>query len=448
VAAFGARRAPTETPIMAQQRHRDITLTESAADVPPHAARRTAAGVLVAFCEQAGPRAIVAVEEALTFGREEPSRIVLRDPGVSRVHAQIEPAPGGVRVTDLGSHNGTFVNGARVSDPAHAAFGSVVRMAKTLLVVVEEAAAFEAAARPDSLGLVGGPGLDELRLRVLAIAGSSAPVLVEGETGTGKELVARAIHEASGREGSLVALNCAAIASELVESELFGHGRGAFSGAQGARAGLFRTAHRGTLLLDEISELRPAVQAKLLRALESGEVRAVGEDRPASVDVRVVAATNRDLRELLRVGEFRADLYHRVAALRIRVPPLRQRPEDVAPLCEHFLEGEGVGVTALAMEALLVCGWPGNVRQLRNVVHAAAAAARFEGRDRISESDVRATEPGDQSDRDEPRARIAAALSATGGNVTRAAAELGMARSGLYEALRRLGIDPLAFRKR
>jgi two-component system NtrC family response regulator len=295
--------------------------------------------------------------------------------------------------------------------------------------------------------LVGGVSLADVRAGIGMASMSTAPVLIEGETGTGKELVARAIHEATARTGELVGLNCAALPAELVEAELFGHTRGAFSGSVAGRAGLFRTAHKGTLLLDEIGELPPTSQAKLLRVIETNEVRPVGEDRATPVDVRLIAASNRDLGALTRSGAFRADLLHRIAVITIRMPPLRERLEDVPALCAYFLHGQRVDLDVHAMELLLGRSWPGNVRELKNVVTAAALRARQAGHDHIGAGDITPSLRDAEDDERSTRSTLIAALVDAGGNVTRAAQALGVARSGLYETLKRLGIDPAQFRR-
>jgi len=225
--------------------------------------------------------------------------------------------------------------------------------------------------------LVGGSaGLEQVRRLIARVAGSEAAVLVRGETGTGKELVARAIHEGSGRaSGPLVAVNCGALPEHLVESELFGHRKGAFTGADEHRAGLFEVADGGTLFLDEIGELPKALQSRLLRALESGEIRRVGDNHPITVDVRVVCATHRSLEEMVRSGEFREDLLFRINTFEIAVPPLRERPDDIPALVRHFVrearpqtppDAEVMDASALA--ALAAHVWPGNVRELANAV--------------------------------------------------------------------------------
>ena len=215
------------------------------------------------------------------------------------------------------------------------------------------------------------------------VAESALPVLVTGESGTGKELVAQFVHERSGRRGPLVAVNCAALPAELVESELFGHVRGAFTGAQADRAGRFERADGGTLFLDEVGDVPASVQVKLLRILQSGEYERVGDDRTRRADVRVVAATNRDLEAALREGTFREDLYYRIAGVRVRLPPLRERPGDVVLLAEHlgvrYAEAGGRPRPAwsdAALAALAAYRWPGNVRELQNAVERAVVLAK------------------------------------------------------------------------
>ena len=215
------------------------------------------------------------------------------------------------------------------------------------------------------------------------VAESTLPVLVTGESGTGKELVAEFVHERSGRAGPLVAVNCAALPAELVESELFGHVRGAFTGAQADRAGRFERADGGTLFLDEVGEVPPAVQVKLLRVLQSGAYERVGEARPRRADVRVVAATNRSLEAAMAEGTFREDLYYRIAGVRVRLPPLRERPGDVALLADHlaarYAEASGRPAPAWSADALAALAayrWPGNVRELQNAVERAVVLAR------------------------------------------------------------------------
>ena len=235
---------------------------------------------------------------------------------------------------------------------------------------------------------------------------------------------------------------------------IVGHARGAFSGATRERTGLFRTAHGGTLFLDEIGEMPAPVQAKLLRTLETGEVRPVGDDQPLVVDTRVVAATNRDVDELIESGAFRGDLLHRLAGLRIRLPPLRGRREDVPLLALAFAAAAGVEVSHAALERLMLHPWPGNVRELRNVVSAAVEVARRKGRLEISDEDVipllilPAARRAAIGVTELEQARIVDALGQTSGDVAAAATLLGMGQSALYEAIRRLNIDPRPYRRR
>ena len=233
----------------------------------------------------------------------------------------------------------------------------------------------EAHRAPDG-GLIGSdPAIEEIRALIARVAPAAATVLIEGETGTGKELVARSIHERSGRPGPFVAVNCGSIPGELIESELFGHVKGAFTGAHQSREGLFSHAHRGSLFLDEIAELGPPMQSKLLRVLEERAVRPVGADRPAQVDARVIAATNRGLALAVRAGRFREDLYYRLNVLTITIPPLRERLGDLPALTEHLIRvvSAELGMLPLPLahadvERLSAHGWPGNVRELRNVI--------------------------------------------------------------------------------
>jgi transcriptional regulator with PAS, ATPase and Fis domain len=233
----------------------------------------------------------------------------------------------------------------------------------------------------DFLGLLAVVASPRMR-RTLAIAEraarTDATVLIEGESGSGKEVVARAIHQMSPRSNhSWVDINCGALPDQLMESELFGHERGAFSSADSAKPGLFELAHLGTLFLDEIGELDPRMQVKLLRVLDGAPYYRLGGTRKIDVNVRIVAATNVDLTEAVRTGRFRQDLFHRLSIVRISVPPLRERPEDILPLARHFLwlQGQEKKLSPGATQALLEHDWPGNVRELRNVMLRAAILA-------------------------------------------------------------------------
>jgi len=424
------------------------TDTHTALDLPELSSARPVLGVVVAFSEGVPLTHALPVEGRVRIGRDPELELSVDDAKASRCHAELHPAQGGVLVTDLESRNGTFLDGAPVKSPSTLARpDSIVRVGRSLFVVVSNVNPYLREPVPDPF-LIGGPSLDDTRRVILVVGPSRVPVLIEGETGTGKELVAQAIHRASGRRGELCAVNCAALPGELVESELFGHARGAFSSSTGARKGLFRAADGGTLFLDEIGDLPLPAQAKLLRVLETGEVRSVGEDHPTRVDVRVIAATNRDLDRMIVDGPFRADLFHRIASGRIALPPLRARREDVPALARSFLAPEA-GFTARAMERLMLHPFPGNVRELRNVVAAAAARAQARDAARIDSEDVSlgGRPPGSEAAAPSEEQRLRDALSEHGGNVSHVAKALGMRRPALYEAFKRLSIDPATYRR-
>lgn len=322
-----------------------------------------------------GPQ--VLVEKRLVVSREETGRDAPLSKGrfgvvdgrISRKHARISPGQQcELTVEDLDSKNGTWVNGCRVTR-AIMRRGDVLRVGDTLLVYCPMAAPGSGDDR--GMGLVGrSRAVGEVRRVIRQVAGEELSILITGETGTGKELVASAIHERSGRKGPIIAVNSSAIPSTLFESELFGCKKGAFSGATEDRKGLIREAHGGTLFLDEIGEMSGEVQAKLLRCIEHREVTSVGAGRSIPVDVRFLAATNVQLGDRARDGDFREDLLHRLGQFPIVVPPLRDRREDIVLLWQHFAAVLGFAEHALedanTLEALLVYNWPGNVRELRN----------------------------------------------------------------------------------
>jgi DNA-binding NtrC family response regulator len=300
--------------------------------------------------------------------------IRVRDPEVSRRHAAIEFSGSTLRISDLESTNGTFVDGVRIVE-AFLCGGETIRMGRTAFHVEKTADS----PRPElpaltRFGRVVGASTEMRRLYPLCerLASSNVPVIIEGETGTGKEALAEALHEQSPRaSGPFIVFDCTSVPPSLVESELFGHERGAFTGAVARRKGVFELAHGGTLLIDEIGDFDLTLQPKLLRALERSEVRRVGGDRPIPVDVRVLAATRRELDGEVAAGRFRDDLFHRLAVTRIELPPLRRRRGDIALLATHFCSSLGGPPGALPNDLLRrweVDPWPGNVRQLRNAV--------------------------------------------------------------------------------
>jgi len=308
----------------------------------------------------------------------------------------------------------------------------------------------------DPLGAIVGdnPRIKEIKEIITRIADEDFPVLLEGETGTGKELVARAIHALSSRaKQPFIAVNCGAIPESLMESEFFGHKRGAFTGAIADYEGLFRAADGGTLFLDEISEMPSHIQVKLLRVLENNEVRGIGETRARKVDVRVIAATNRKVNEALRDGVLRLDLYYRISYVHIVLPPLRERKKDIPLLVEHFIlkfnkiyRKKIKGITNKALEALQYYYWPGNVRELENVIGRAFALGKgdiitvddlpmdiWDGKEAVNPEGIISVEEAEKN-------LIKKALSETGGNKTRAARLLGIGRKTLYMKIKKYGI--------
>lgn len=293
------------------------------------------------------------------------------------------------------------------------------------------------------------PAMQRVRRTLEIAAATDSPVLVLGETGTGKDLVARLLHEHGARHrGRLVALNCAAIPDTLLESELFGHQRGSFTGATADRRGAFELAHGGTLFLDEIGDMSPYAQAKLLRVLETRAVRRLGDDRERATDFRLIAATHQDLATRVRDGRFRADLFYRLEVLRIDLPPLRERKQDLPTLCERFLDELGrrldrrvMGFGAGALEVLLGHDWPGNVRELRNALE--SIAINLDGQ-RVERDNLPphllARFAASPARLDHERDRLLAALRATDWNKSRAAAELNWSRMTLYRKMSKYGL--------
>jgi transcriptional regulator with GAF, ATPase, and Fis domain len=427
--------------------------TETRHEAISSEAVRPRPGVLIVFTEDRAAFAPlpVGIARVSTIGRDESATIVLDDSQASRVHVRLTPVEGGYQVEDLNSRNGSFIDSVRCSGSMRLPFGATLRLGRSLLLAVMDVEPHRARAA-DTLQLIGAGNIEALRVRIFEIAPRPEPALIEGETGVGKERVSQALHAASGRSGKLVAVNCAALPKELVEAELFGHAKGAFSGSERAREGLFRAAAGGTLLLDEVGDLPLEAQAKLLRVLETSEVRPVGEDRATQVDVRVVAATNAPLETRVKEGHFRSDLFHRLAAWRLSVPPLREHSEDVPALAQHFEPSARYSVEV--METLLAADWPGNVRELRNAVRSAVASAHAAGSSHVQPAHLpvtlalsSASRRSDDREADEVfRARVDTALRLRQGNVAQVARDLGVGRPWLYSVLKRLAIDPAAYR--
>jgi DNA-binding NtrC family response regulator len=401
---------------------------------------------------------------AIRVGARRDCDLPLSDPKVSGHHFEIVLEERGYRVRDLGSKNGTWLGNVRVND-AYIAPGGTIQVGSTRLAFqpLGDSVAIELS-DDDRFGSLVGRSIvmRELFTRLARLAETDTTVLVTGETGTGKELVAQAIHDRSPRAaGPLVILDCSAIPANLIESELFGHEKGAFTGATTAHVGAFERADGGVIFLDEIGELPLDLQPKLLRVLERRELRRVGGERTLPVDIRVVAATNRDLGIEVNRGRFREDLYYRVAVARVHMPPLRDRREDIPLLVEHFramLPNAGV-VDKATLDMLVRHDWPGNVRELKNAVERVAilwevptalAGAREPAASAVMNQEVRSGHGVTMTfDLDVPfrdvklefeRAWVAALLERHGGNVSAAARAAGVDRVSIYKMINRLGL--------
>jgi len=313
--------------------------------------------------------------ERCAIGSHPSNDLAIEDPTVSRFHCELAIAGSFVHVRDLGSSNGTFVAGVQIRDGLVPG-GTVLRLGKSevRIQVSDQETELDSSARASFGALIGESAImREVFSQLEKIAASDATLLIEGETGTGKEGVAEAVHDASRRaEGPFIVVDCSAIPPNLLESELFGHEAGSFTGATERRLGAFEQASNGTLFLDEIGELPMELQPKLLRALESRKIRRVGGGL-VSCDLRIISATNRDLRAEVNRGTFRADLYFRLAVVKVGLPALRERPSDIPVLVTHLLERIGANPSTTAelttpdfVEALAAAPWPGNVRELRN----------------------------------------------------------------------------------
>jgi DNA-binding NtrC family response regulator len=423
--------------------------------------------VLVFAPDVASETGTVLGDAPVVIGRQPEGATTLRvaDKELSRSHARVTPL-GEARfaLEDLGSRNGTYVDGVRTAR-AELAHGSIVRMGRSLVVMVDTTFPAGARLESESPALRGqSTAMHLLRGEIALVAQRSIPVLLLGESGVGKERVARELHARSGRAGAFVALNCAAIPEALAESELFGHVAGAFTGAITTQEGAFVAAQGGTLFLDEVGELPATVQAKLLRALGESEVRALGRREARRVDVRVIAATHR---EIAGAGGFRRDLFARLAGWTIDVPPLRERKEDVLRLARAFLTRvEGAPpLSAGAGEALLLHSWPLNVRELESVVTAAAIRAEKDAAIRLqhlpaaiaaplagrrpavvtssSEAPVELVVARDASPGE---AELRLVLERFAGNVSQVASFFGRDRRQVYRWAEALGIDLETYR--
>jgi sigma-54 dependent transcriptional regulator, acetoin dehydrogenase operon transcriptional activator AcoR len=414
-----------------------------------------------------GPKAVV-------IGRDADCDVTLNDSATSRRHARIERRGEHYYIVDLDSTNGTMVNGRRVRERLLVE-NDVVRIGDTVFRFTDRGSETHSRRTPEERALtrsshiVGGARMELLAHRISKVAPTMLSVVIEGESGTGKELIARAIHEQSKRPGPFVAINCAALAATLIESELFGVKRGAFTGADRDREGLVKAANGGTLFLDEIGDMPKEAQAKLLRVLQEREVLPLGGTRTERVDVRVVCATHRDLDALVKTEAFRGDLLARLKEVNVRVPTLRERIEDVLPLLAHFLEQEGSSARATFpfLLALAHYDWPYNVRELESAIKVALALTDgdvLELRHLPHQVQVVLDAHGTQVDdgsgthpavlrSDRPsrletpdRQSLEALLREHAGNISAIARVFGKQRMQIHRWLKRYGLDPEAFR--
>jgi transcriptional regulator with PAS, ATPase and Fis domain len=436
----------------------DGTRTHALGDPRVEMLRVRAATIEVTSGADAGKHARI---ERPTFvvGTGDSADLRITDTTVSREHLRLSLATNGVGLRDEGSKNGTWVGGVRVRD-ALATADTTIAIGKTQLLLRIDAAPIElalsASARfGDAIGV--SPAMRHLFAILERAARSDVTVLLEGESGVGKEVLARTLHAASSRaDGPFVAVDCGAIPATLIESELFGHERGAFTGAEKAREGVFEQADGGTLFLDEIGELPLELQPKLLRVLETREVRPLGGKGSKSVDVRVLAATNRRLAEAASEGGFRKDLFYRLAVARVTIAPLRDRPDDIGPLARAFLRSatrdDAAELPPDLLAMLTSYAWPGNVRELRNVIERYAVLGLRDARGLFDAQPATsgAFEPDlshlsfhearrQTLDRFE-RAYLPKVLERAGGVVSRAAEMAEVARPSFYRMMERLRV--------
>jgi transcriptional regulator with GAF, ATPase, and Fis domain len=419
-------------------------------------------GIQVIVLSGAAKGTTTALGARLRIGKAPDNDLVLPDDTVSRHHCELTRSDAGVRVKDLGSTNGTKVQGARIEE-AIVQPGTVLKVGE--VEVVLRPAVRNVEVLPSDKRWFGAAIGQSLAMRTIfgvleRIAKTDATVLLEGETGTGKDVLARAIWTESSRpQGPFVVVDCGAVSYNVLESELFGHERGAFTGAVAARQGAFELADGGTVFLDEIGELPIDVQPKLLRVLEAKEFRRVGGNKTLKTNVRVIAATKRNLLREVQAGKFREDLYFRLAVVPITVPSLRSRREDIPMLVEHILKASGGGlvVSEETAQALQAHDWPGNVRELRNVLDRAIYMARATGDTSLSivslpvqgsgAGDVFHFEPGRsyretraKYDGEFERKYVKWLLARHGGNVSAAAREAKMDRKHLHDMAKKHGL--------
>ena len=363
-------------------RSRRDPVTSLLTDIP--AFTRLGGGVFLVLEGPDRGESVALGSKPVIFGSSPSCTLPLTDKSISRKHLQATWEEGGVVLKDLGSTNGSFLHGSRFKEIT-ISYGTSFKLGRSVIKFVpEEEEVQPEISKSNTFGRLKGddPKMRQLFGLLTDIAATDATVIVEGETGTGKELVAEEIHRHSPRaRGPFTVFDCGAVPRDLIESALFGHIKGSFTGAVSDRKGAFAEAHGGTIFLDEIGELNPDLQPALLRVLDKRAVRPVGGNRYEKVDTRVVVATNRDLREEVAKKNFREDLYYRLAVIRISLPPLRERGQDIPYLAEHFIKvfsppGSPMEMTPEGLKKLQYHNWPGNVRELRNVIERACVLSK------------------------------------------------------------------------
>lgn len=381
--------------------------------------------------------------------------VVLSDPTVSRRHVEIRQTPDGLWLADLGSRNGTHVGGTPIKEALVPESARIKIGATTFQVSLVQLRPRGDTMTPVQFGayLTEHPALKETVASLGRIARSEATVLIHGETGTGKELLARAVHDQSPRaERPYMVVDCGALSPTLLESQLFGHKKGAFTGALEDQEGALEAGNGGTVFLDEIGDMPLELQPKLLRALEARTIRRLGEVVDRTIDVRFVAATHRNLKDMVEDGSFRSDLYYRLAVVPVVVPPLKERPEDVSLLAQHFCEAFSRGSRTLSPETFACLQqhtWPGNARELRNVIQRAVAAAQssvLHPQDLFPSLQQDESSDTFQAAKDKvisvfERRYVTALLKAHDNNISQAAKAAGLSRTSLYGLMRRVGVD-------
>jgi len=394
-------------------------------------------------------------QSSFAIGCHPSNDLVIADETISQFHARIDLSHNTFMLTDLGSTNGCYIDGTKVLR-APLKGEHRIRFGKTEISfrIQEENRKIEDKRQNNFFGLQS----KTTKMRKIfslaeAVAPTEAPVFIQGETGTGKELLAKAIHALSNRsESAFLAINCASLPKELIESELFGHERGAFTGALEAREGAFEAAHLGSLFLDEIGELDLLVQAKLLRALETGEIKRLGSNHSIQTSVRIISATHKNLKQMVQEGKFREDLYYRLHIVPIELPPLRERLEDLEILCQNLFKRLRLNfqLDQEALDSLSDYPFPGNVRELKNILQRAAINYRFENPLANKEEIISLKPENLKFIQDAPaltdskalaeKRRLQEALEKNHFNQSLTAKELGMAISTLHDRLRRLGV--------